>query len=177
MSGCIQSSHGWSCVCWSPAHGSFVPCEDSHHPCNRNQTFEEFCLNKVMLPSAFFMFVLLDFSLILPVGCLSFHGSCLCALEWRFISRVVHSCLWCTYWSMLVAKLEAKIKITGWFFLTVPYTMKVSKSLGLSWWRWRTSSFSCSFGIFCVTVSTKGLLQVVSSQIMMEQHRPLFWGY
>lgn len=65
-----------SCVCWSPGQGSFVPCEDSHHPFNRNQTSEEFYLNKVILPSAFFMFILLGFSLILPVGCLSFHENC-----------------------------------------------------------------------------------------------------
>ena len=54
--------------------------------------------------------------------------------------------------------------------------MIVSKRLGLRQLG-EKNSFSCRFGILCVTVSSEGLLQVVSSQIMMEQHRPLFWGY
>lgn len=54
--------------------------------------------------------------------------------------------------------------------------MVVSKSFGPRQWRGRNSSFSCRFGILCVTVSSEGLLQVVSSQITMEQHGPLFWG-
>lgn len=106
-----------SCVFWSPTQGSFAPYEDSHHPCNRNQTSEEFCLNKIIIPSAFFIFILLGFS---P------YTTCwLPLIPWKLsvcIRVKVYSkdcpqlfVMYC--WSMLVAKLTAKIKII-WLILS-----------------------------------------------------------
>lgn len=90
---------------------------------------------------------------------------------WNWVKYSVHWKLYCQRQLSTSSIKDFSLQCKDYYRLTMPpYTMVVSNSLGLKQCRGRNSSFSCRFGIWWVTVSSQGLLQLVSSQIMMEQH-------
>lgn len=85
-------------------------------------------------------------------------------------SWVKYSVCWKLYWQRHLSTSPIK----DYCYQCLPVLEYCQKALDRdSGWG---ETFIGRFGMLCATVSSEGLLEVVSNQIMMEQHRPLFWG-